>query len=448
MRLCYIIPKVSILYGTKEGLHLGNKLRFQHIEYVKKKMNVKLAAQVLSESVARSLQFCLDNKLVQFIGCEATIKFIEIFNNLFDILNSRSLFAKGYKRPMREENILAVKDFLKTAENYIKQIKLADGKLVVNSNRKTGFQGFLVCIHSLITMYDTLIGCSERQLNFLMSYKMSQDHIELFFGKIRSMGGCNNNPTSRQFSSAYKKILVHNDIQDVVKGNCIPLDSVPILSNSGRTSTNSVMAINDSSARNRIYSDEICENEYNEDNYIYIPSTYQLSLCSNSIVAYIGGFVVHKLKKSLRCESCIEALSDDNDRSMVHNLITIKSKGNLIHPSNDVIEICQCCEKMFRKSVSFYGNRDLSLGRKDFRKIIYSVLKYFSGKNIFSKLSEHMYDNEPLNNHLILLVKAICENYLQVRYSYAAKHFSSSLVHHNKMKSRQTYTKLILFSGQ
>ena len=38
----------------KEGLHLANKLRFAHIAWVKKKMNVKLAAQLLSESVGTS----------------------------------------------------------------------------------------------------------------------------------------------------------------------------------------------------------------------------------------------------------------------------------------------------------------------------------------------------------------------------------------------------------
>ncbi|EFN70574.1 THAP domain-containing protein 9, partial [Camponotus floridanus] len=38
-----------------EGLHLGNKLRQQHIQYHKKKMNVRFAAQVCSASVANAL---------------------------------------------------------------------------------------------------------------------------------------------------------------------------------------------------------------------------------------------------------------------------------------------------------------------------------------------------------------------------------------------------------
>lgn len=42
-----------------EGLHLANKLRSAHILWFKKKMNVNLAAQLLSESVATALELCL-----------------------------------------------------------------------------------------------------------------------------------------------------------------------------------------------------------------------------------------------------------------------------------------------------------------------------------------------------------------------------------------------------
>ena len=58
-----------------------------------------------------------------------------------------------------------------------------------------------------------------------------------------------------------------------------------------------------------------------------------------------------------------------------------------------------------------------------------------------------MYDTEPSHNNLVLLMKAVPEKYLQVWYSYAAKHFSAKLLTQNKMKSRQTYTKLIRFSN-
>ena len=73
---------------TREGLTLANKLKKRHINWRSEKMKVSLASQVLSESVACALEFCENTlKLQAFQGSSATVKFIRIFNHLFDILN-------------------------------------------------------------------------------------------------------------------------------------------------------------------------------------------------------------------------------------------------------------------------------------------------------------------------------------------------------------------------
>ena len=45
-----------------------------------------------------------------------------------------------------------------------------------------------------------------------MTYKFSQDHLELWFGAIRMCRGSNNNPTARQFVAAYKRLLLRSSI--------------------------------------------------------------------------------------------------------------------------------------------------------------------------------------------------------------------------------------------
>lgn len=58
-------------------------------------MKVKLATQLLSRAVADALKFCKYNlSLHAFFGVDATAKFIEIFNDVFDILNTRSCIEK------------------------------------------------------------------------------------------------------------------------------------------------------------------------------------------------------------------------------------------------------------------------------------------------------------------------------------------------------------------
>jgi len=61
---------------------------------------------------------------------------------------------------------------------------------------------------------------------------MSQDHLKLFFGAIRSHQGLNNNPTARQLRAVYLKLLIHAEIKQGCIGNCIPLEDIDILVNS------------------------------------------------------------------------------------------------------------------------------------------------------------------------------------------------------------------------
>ena len=45
-----------------------------------------------------------------------------------------------------------------------------------------------------------------------------------------AMFGCSDYPTCQQFIGAYKNILIHNDILDINKGNCMPQDWSPDVS--------------------------------------------------------------------------------------------------------------------------------------------------------------------------------------------------------------------------
>ena len=104
-----------------EDLRAGNRLRMAHVRYWKLKMKVALAAQSLSSSVADSIEYCCNVlKLKEFEGSEATIRFTRCIDRLFDFMNSRNPFAKGYKAPLRRstedswrKSILAEIEYLK-----------------------------------------------------------------------------------------------------------------------------------------------------------------------------------------------------------------------------------------------------------------------------------------------------------------------------------------------
>lgn len=154
--------------------------------------------------MADALTFFKDTlKLYEFKNAGPTIKFIELFNVAFDILNTKSINCIGYKKALCTENIEDVRLFTKKFKTYIKCLKVRDNDIyipVLQSNRKTGFIGFIVCLNSLLQLYSTLI--ESDKLNHIKAYKLSQDHLKLFFCSVRFHGGFNNNQTVRQFRSA------------------------------------------------------------------------------------------------------------------------------------------------------------------------------------------------------------------------------------------------------
>ena len=67
-------------------------------------MNVKVAAQTLSASVASAIDFlCEEVNLPEFEGSEATSDIIMKIDILFDPLNSRNPFAKDTKQPVTKK---------------------------------------------------------------------------------------------------------------------------------------------------------------------------------------------------------------------------------------------------------------------------------------------------------------------------------------------------------
>src|SRR5690606_37083830 len=71
----------------------------------------------------------------------------------------------------------------------------------------------------------------DAPFEYLMTYKFSQDHIELFFCSLRQRGGFDVNPHALKFMNSYKRLLVHNEVSSA-QGNVLDLESVSILTTS------------------------------------------------------------------------------------------------------------------------------------------------------------------------------------------------------------------------
>jgi len=161
-------------------------------------MKVKLAAQTFSSGVADGIEYLCQKGKPSFKNSEAIVCLIRQIDCLFDILNSRIPFSKGYKSPIHAGNINTIKVVFNDTTDYLKTLK-CDGVLLILGGRKMFIVGFIVTMSSTLQVAYKLLYRSQSPFKFVLTYKMSQDHLELFFGYIRVRGGSNNNPNCIQF---------------------------------------------------------------------------------------------------------------------------------------------------------------------------------------------------------------------------------------------------------
>ncbi|KAL1483487.1 hypothetical protein MTO96_033152 [Rhipicephalus appendiculatus] len=413
----------------EEGMRLGNKLTSGHVQWERQKMKVRLAVQVLSASVADALVFCEHElKLPQFRGASATAKFIRVFDHLFDILNSRNHLAKSFKAPLRKQNKNCWMSHFDEARRYIMTLKDPAGRPVLESPKKTGFLGFIVCMQSIEQIFDRLV--VHGTMGYILTHKMSQDHVETFFGCIRGRGGFNNNPTAAQFTASYKRLLVHTEVTSSSAGNCSP-DLVSILSKSA-----SILKVEDTDttvARRSIMQPE----DHDYTHRLDIPES--LSSFSQSVVPYIAGFVARSLGATSMCEECVMALQTEEQPALVKH----KNRGGLTSPSDDVVSICTAAEKGLRRLQAECTTLKALHSRS--RHLVLEILGLLPDKQWFSSLNEHILDSDALDNHIYKLCKNVVELYMKIRIHHMIKEKNRKMT---ADKVRAVLTKLILFKNQ
>lgn len=149
-----------------------NKLSASHINWQNNKMKVKFAAQTLSSSTADALEFL---KKINFYNADTTVQYCRAIDKIFDFLNSKSCFSKGFKSPISKNNIL--KSIILPLVDYLYTLKYNDN-LLHKSNKKTFIIGFTIAVKSLFSIAETIFSRQYTSMNFsyILTYKFSQDH--------------------------------------------------------------------------------------------------------------------------------------------------------------------------------------------------------------------------------------------------------------------------------
>lgn len=168
---------------------------------------------------------------------------------------------------------------------------MENGQKIMDLQRKTGFLGFLIGIKTLQNLYND-IHCTN-QVPYIATYRLSQDHIELFFSCVRSFGRNNNNLPALQFQTAFKKLLLRNEVKAVNTANCMIQDLIPMID---YTSKSSIEIINSSTDEDFTYRDiipideDLQKKEARQDVLqIHNHSSNAYSEYADKIITYMAG---------------------------------------------------------------------------------------------------------------------------------------------------------------
>jgi len=448
---------------AQEGLTLANKLSSNHLKFQKHKMNVRLAAHTLSSSVANAIAFMdtYDSTYSsRFAGSAGTVKFIRVIDKLFDMLNSRNPWGKGFKAPLRLKNKDTWQESFLTSAEYLLSLKTTTGQLLSTSSRKTFVIGFVTCIKSTISMATKMFNLPANPFTYLLTYKYSQDHLELLFSCIRSRGGWNNNPNCLQLQYSLRKMLMRNAVTASKNANCVDFTGCNSIIPIFHTRKHRTSPINTETTQEKI-SDEsmnnLCEQFHKEGHSEFIAN----------VLFYISGYIVSKLIDHLPCPACKQSLlplpkeipvnGHDYTASLYHQagkasaFTTYINNGGLQIPSTSVFRTVEYCEHLFKAMVTGKDGNLISNECNLKQKMIVKVCHHFVLDSTIQLFPDHGHsDTEILveEDHITKLIKFIADKYFTIRLFNFGKKYIQEIENDGKPSDRHRLNKLVLFNNQ
>ena len=101
----------------------------------------------------------------------------------------------------------------------------------LNRKKKFCLVGFIFLGNSLINLRLELFGPNHEQtrIKYLLTYKLSQDHLELLFSSIHSYMRWNNNPNAEQFTHVMRAMMCEAGLTPSVAANIWSQDDTQLL---------------------------------------------------------------------------------------------------------------------------------------------------------------------------------------------------------------------------
>lgn len=421
-------------YGKTREFNLMHKLNQKHIQWKRCIMKVDIAVQTLSASTAGSLEFLMKIGESDFRDAAATIRFITIFDKLFDVFNTKYNNKNEqniFKRALSPENRVMVFALFEEAIDYIEHLQIIiesnEKRSIIHTKSFTGFTGFINNMRVIKLIYQDFVE-NNQLLDIIPIYRLGQDPLEMFFGRCRACNGHNDNPTVQQFEGAYRKLLAFDNLLCSKYSNCSEID-IPnqpignILYVSSRPSSASSQDNgNATPAELETMLQKLSEIEAVERNCL-------LDSLQDYTTAFISGQIENRIGNSDRiyCSYCKNIFKENTKIENVY--VGSKLTEN---PCKSTFEICKL------------SNRILKLGqfsqKTDFSRTCSEILSCLDINSLFQN-TDFSHDFE----HKLYFVRAIVDIYIQIKETFLAR---SKTLSSQKDFVRAKLHKIVQFFGQ
>ncbi|KAL5246341.1 hypothetical protein ACI65C_013749 [Semiaphis heraclei] len=184
------------------------------------KMNVKLATQIFSNSMAKGIEYYRCHaKIKSLENSETTQIFTERINRLFDALNRRHP-AEGIKHKSHDFDIKNTLVWLDLWEDHVLNHSISEEEFLSKSTA----EGLRVTVKSTKSHTSTHL-LDECGFKYVLTLKMNHDRLEQFVDMARQATDPNDHPNCPTFLQVYKLLSVYSIIKPPKSGNCTILDS-------------------------------------------------------------------------------------------------------------------------------------------------------------------------------------------------------------------------------
>ena len=320
-----------------------------------KKMSVRLAANVLSRSMAQAVRTYSKYGHITSPTAEDTACFCEDVDYIFELSNN-SNFLNGIAVENLEDKVAQ----LQWCILWLKGLKLFKRKInspdcsETPSSRHRFMKAWQISLGSFVSLSYKLV--RDNGVKRLLTRWLTQDHVENGFSCIRRRGGLNDRPMYHEARSALASLAVNSLLSCQPLGkNCEEEYDSSLFQPDSQFSVTETCDTTTAVAKLDNVCDLALDDDvrpvFNFDNTATVETEKQ---------AYVGGYVLRKIFKSVcQCDICQQALQrskDDNSDGvsfiqLKQSVEALEFGGRLIVPAPCVVRLIGQLESVFYKNI-------------------------------------------------------------------------------------------------